>query len=55
MSNQLSQAELGEPIRYDVDYIRWEEYLLNCEKYEVRPTLSDYLIWIEEDPRGPED
>lgn len=51
MSRPINEQEPKYAPRYqaDVDYIRWQEYLADCEENEIKPTISDYLLWLEED------
>jgi hypothetical protein len=40
-----------EPIpgsKADLDYMKWVAYLDECEKDDVKPSLKDFLVWLEE-------
>lgn len=32
----------------DLDYALWKEYIDECKRDNLRPSLSDFLIWMEE-------
>lgn len=30
------------------DYRLWQDYLVSCERDGTKPTLSGYLVWLED-------
>jgi hypothetical protein len=40
---------------YDIDESEWQDYVNDCRANGVRPQISDYLIWLDEnDMERPE-
>lgn len=33
---------------YDIDYSLWEAYLAECTAMAIKPTLSDYHLFLQE-------
>ena len=32
----------------EVDELLWEQYLLDCRANELKPSIKDYMVWIDE-------
>lgn len=33
---------------YDIDYTLWEAYLADCKAHNIKPSLKDYQLFLQE-------